>query len=85
MHQIHHSGDTRHFDKNMGVSLAIWDRWFGTLHIPERRDISSFGIGEETVEFRSLSVIYLRPFRRAYDLIKARARRTAPGEAEART
>lgn len=81
MHQIHHSGDTRHFDKNMGVSLAIWDRWFGTHYSPERREISSFGIGEETVEFRSLAVIYLRPFHRAFDLLKARVSRDTPARA----
>jgi sterol desaturase/sphingolipid hydroxylase (fatty acid hydroxylase superfamily) len=72
MHQIHHSGDTRHFDRNMGVSLAIWDRMAGTLYIPKEREISKFGIGEETTDFRSLGVIYFRPFVRAGQLIKNR-------------
>ena len=82
MHQIHHSGDTRHFDRNMGVSLAVWDRMFGTHYSPVSREISKFGIGEETVEFRSLFVIYLRPFLRAWDLIKTRLRRveTTPAQ-----
>lgn len=83
MHQIHHSGDTRHFDKNMGVSLAIWDRMWGTLYIPNGREISKLGIGEETVEFRSLQVIYLRPFVRAWTMIKARLRRASPQTAQA--
>lgn len=30
-HQIHHSTDPRHYDKNFGVSLSIWDRTLGTL------------------------------------------------------
>jgi sterol desaturase/sphingolipid hydroxylase (fatty acid hydroxylase superfamily) len=30
-HQVHHSRDTQHIDKNFGVSLAIWDRIFGSL------------------------------------------------------
>ncbi len=72
MHQIHHSSETRHFDRNMGVSLAVWDRMFGTHYSPNGREITNFGIGEETADFRSLSVIYLRPFRRAWCLIKGR-------------
>jgi sterol desaturase/sphingolipid hydroxylase (fatty acid hydroxylase superfamily) len=35
-HQIHHSSDPIHFDKNFGAGLAIWDWLFGTLHIPQR-------------------------------------------------
>jgi len=72
MHQIHHSSAEHHFDKNMGVSLAIWDRMFGTLYIPKERDIPSFGIGAETTEFRSLFVIYLGPFAKAWQLVKSR-------------
>jgi sterol desaturase/sphingolipid hydroxylase (fatty acid hydroxylase superfamily) len=83
MHQIHHSGDVRHFDKNMGGALAIWDRMFGTLYIPNGREITSFGIGEETQDFRSLSVIYVRPFVRAWTLIKSRFVQPADTPAQA--
>ncbi|MBY0385923.1 sterol desaturase family protein [bacterium] len=30
-HQIHHSQNVNHYDKNFGVSLAIWDRLAGSL------------------------------------------------------
>lgn len=30
-HQIHHSQDKEHYDKNFGVSLSIWDRLMGSL------------------------------------------------------
>ena len=30
-HQIHHSQNISHFDKNYGVSLSIWDRLIGSL------------------------------------------------------
>lgn len=33
-HRIHHSVEHRHFDKNFGVMLSIWDRLFGTLYEP---------------------------------------------------
>jgi len=44
-HQIHHSADPRHFDKNFGSSLALWDWLFGTLHVPSReKEKLSFGV-----------------------------------------
>ena len=36
-HQIHHSTDPRHFNKNFGSTLGLWDWLFGTLHVPQRR------------------------------------------------
>jgi len=69
MHHIHHSDDPRHFDKNMGGSLAIWDRMAGTLHIPQRGEIAGFGIGPETAEYRSVGRLYLRPFAKAAHLL----------------
>lgn len=33
-HRIHHSLEDRHFDKNFGTQLAIWDRLFGTAYDP---------------------------------------------------
>ena len=72
MHQIHHSAKIEHFDRNLGGSLAIWDRYFGTLHIPKAGEIGALGIGEETKDFRSLRVIYLRPFSAAARLIRRR-------------
>ena len=77
MHQIHHSNKTEHFDKNLGGSLAIWDRWFGTIHIPQGRDIEGFGIGPETPDFRSLGVLYGRPFINAAALVRRRFGRYA--------
>lgn len=47
-HQIHHSTNPKHFDKNYGSMLAIWDWAFNSLHIstPEDEHIS-FGIGND--------------------------------------
>lgn len=74
MHQIHHSDKVEHFDRNMGGSLAVWDRMFGTLHIPRGREIEGFGLGEETRDFRSMEVILIRPFQACAQLLRKRFR-----------
>jgi sterol desaturase/sphingolipid hydroxylase (fatty acid hydroxylase superfamily) len=33
-HRIHHSLERRHFDKNFGIMLSVWDRLFGTAWNP---------------------------------------------------
>jgi sterol desaturase/sphingolipid hydroxylase (fatty acid hydroxylase superfamily) len=44
-HQIHHSADPTHHDRNFGNCLAIFDRLFGTLHVPgARREMLRFGV-----------------------------------------
>ena len=75
MHQIHHSEKLAHFDRNLGGSLAIWDRMFGTLYIPKAGEVESFGIGAETTDFRSLRVIFFRPFAAAGTLIQRRLKK----------
>src|SRR6185437_2818610 len=43
-HQVHHSSDPRHFNKNFGSCLAVWDWMFGTLYVPEKkREALKFG------------------------------------------
>lgn len=43
-HQIHHSNDPVHFDRNMGAFLAIWDRLFGTLQTARGQTVSGSGL-----------------------------------------
>jgi sterol desaturase/sphingolipid hydroxylase (fatty acid hydroxylase superfamily) len=45
-HQIHHSSAERHFNKNLGSKLAIWDWMFGTLIRSDSVDDIDFGIGK---------------------------------------
>jgi sterol desaturase/sphingolipid hydroxylase (fatty acid hydroxylase superfamily) len=35
-HQIHHSTNPKHFDRNFGSCLAVWDWMFGTLYMPSK-------------------------------------------------
>jgi len=88
-HQLHHSTNPKHFDKNFGLMLSIWDRIFGTLHVPEPDESFSFGLGHESREYQSAAGLYLLPLRKiarlmGYGHIKAMpqtllpANRTAP-------
>ncbi len=43
-HQIHHSIATRHWNKNYGEVLAIWDWVFGTLYVPNEVEQLEFGL-----------------------------------------
>jgi sterol desaturase/sphingolipid hydroxylase (fatty acid hydroxylase superfamily) len=53
-HQLHHSANPAHFDKNLGFALALWDWAFGTLAIPAKtREPIVFGVGDEGAPFRS--------------------------------
>jgi sterol desaturase/sphingolipid hydroxylase (fatty acid hydroxylase superfamily) len=43
-HQVHHSADPKHFNKNFGSCLALWDWMFGTLYVPDKeREPLTFG------------------------------------------
>lgn len=65
MHQVHHSDDVRHFDKNMGAVLSVWDRIF-------RCQLRSSAINNQTLSFglskkinaneHTLSTLYFAPF-----------------------
>lgn len=43
-HRIHHSLDERHFDKNFGAFTTLWDRLFGTCHMPLRDEWPQVGL-----------------------------------------
>ncbi|MCS6901805.1 MAG: sterol desaturase family protein, partial [Polyangiaceae bacterium] len=46
-HQIHHSVDPQHHDKNFGEALAIWDALAGTLVLSGERQQLTFGLAPE--------------------------------------
>lgn len=61
-HQIHHSLDPRHHDRNFGTVLAVWDRLGGTLVLSEPGERLRFGTaaaaGRDPNTLRSL---YIEP------------------------
>ena len=66
-HQLHHSTDPRHWDKNFGLMLSVWDRMFGTLVIPEPDEEFHFGLADdEHHEYQSLTALYVLPLVKIY-------------------
>ncbi len=62
MHQVHHSAEARHFDKNFSVVFSAWDYLAGSMYIPEVGEKFRLGIGAEGAEFRSVWTVYAYPF-----------------------
>lgn len=67
MHQIHHSVERRHWDRNMGLVFSFWDRLFGTLYVPSEREDLTFGIGEDGDTLRTPIDFVVEPFRKVLD------------------
>lgn len=45
-HQIHHSTNPKHFNKNYGSLLSLWDWAFGSLYVPKEKETLNFGLGK---------------------------------------
>ena len=82
-HQIHHSDDPRHMGKNLGFCLSFWDWMFGTLYVPSEKESLTFGIGDESHDYRSLHGFLLQPFLKAGTMIAGLMRRGAETPAPA--
>ena len=69
-HQVHHSNNPIHFDRNLGSALAIWDRLFGTLIKASAAEKISIGVGKYDAGHDSIIAIYLKPFSKAFKSLK---------------
>ncbi|MCO5090841.1 sterol desaturase family protein [Bosea sp. (in: a-proteobacteria)] len=75
-HQVHHSVDPRHYDKNFGLLLSIWDRFFGTSYVPDPDEKLKFGLVDRDVrDYQSLAGLYILPLRKMWRHIARRFRR----------
>lgn len=74
MHMIHHSRDPRHYNKNLGFMLTIWDRMAGTLHIPDDNEQEGLQIGIAEAEQHEMKTVYqlcTTPLKRIASIIGA--------------
>lgn len=63
-HQTHHSSARQHWDKNLGGFFALWDRMFGTLYVPRKKEELVYGLpGDEGKAYRSVRQLYVQPLR----------------------
>ena len=61
-HQIHHSVEKKHHDKNFGVTFAIWDYFFKTLVYSQSNQNIKFGLSdEENFSRNNIVKIYFLP------------------------
>lgn len=61
-HQLHHSIDPQHYNRNYGLLFSFWDRMFGTAAIPAPEQSFSFGLENgEAKPYQSLYGLYVRP------------------------
>lgn len=82
-HQIHHSRLPKHFDRNCGFGLAIWDWMFGTLYVPKGRETFPMGLGDGSDgTWHSVRHMYWQPFANAYRLLRPGADKDSVQPAE---
>jgi sterol desaturase/sphingolipid hydroxylase (fatty acid hydroxylase superfamily) len=73
-HQIHHSTNPAHFNKNLGACLGVWDWVFGTLHVPGRkREKLTFGVEPKVGNVHGIHEGIVAPVRRALALVNPTA------------
>ena len=88
MHNLHHSIELHHRDKNNAVVLTLWDWMFGTLYLPKKGETWPWGVNEE--EFgdqnphKTLKGFYGEPFvvagRQIRDLVRVGRRHEAEAD-----
>lgn len=68
-HQIHHSVDPAHHNRNFGQTLALWDWLFGTLYIIRGHENLRFGLegeAEAPLMTHRLDQLLINPVRRLW-------------------
>jgi sterol desaturase/sphingolipid hydroxylase (fatty acid hydroxylase superfamily) len=71
-HQVHHSFDPRHLDKNFGQNFAWWDSLYGTLCLPGK--VRDFPVGlsnGEHLEYDSVLKLFLLPMKKIWRMVRA--------------
>ncbi|PRH86884.1 hypothetical protein C5L14_16485 [Labrys okinawensis] len=79
MHQVHHSVARKHWDKNMGSRLSIWDWIAGTAYLATRDEVQKYGIGgieDERGDYQRIWWCFLGPIVKCSAAIRRAAART---------
>ena len=82
-HQIHHSTNPAHFNRNLGSAVAVFDWAFGTLHVPAaKREKLSFGVEPKSEAQHTVTGMLVTPILDAASHLKPAAAKPAlqPGD-----
>jgi sterol desaturase/sphingolipid hydroxylase (fatty acid hydroxylase superfamily) len=70
-HQIHHSKNPAHFNRNYGSCLALWDWMFGTLYVPSKKpEKLAFGVEPDQYPAHTITGELIAPFIRAWRVLR---------------
>ncbi|MDP6189836.1 MAG: sterol desaturase family protein, partial [Gammaproteobacteria bacterium] len=69
-HQLHHSEDIAHYDKNLGVVLALWDRLGGTWLAYQPQTPLQFGVKDQYGQHDNLWQAYWQPLQQSGQVAK---------------
>ena len=73
LHQIHHSAELHHRDRNFAVQLSVFDWMFGTLYVPQGREDYRLGLNDDELGANNPHVrlrdFYLEPAGHAWRLV----------------
>ena len=76
MHQIHHSAELKHRDKNFGNASSVFDWMFGTIYIPKPEETIRLGLSEQELgaqnPHKRIIDIYTEPFAYAWHVLRGR-------------
>lgn len=70
-HQIHHSEKIKHYDKNFGSALSLWDWMFNSLYVLRGKETLTFGLSsrKEEQDLDSIWKLYFIPFKKATNIL----------------
>ena len=76
-HQVHHSVEPRHHNRNYGEVLAVWDWLFGTLYLTRPGEEIRFGLGDADgralpQRHQSFGAALTEPVARAWSVLRRR-------------
>lgn len=57
-HRVHHASNIRYLDKNMGMVLILWDRWFGTFQEELQEDTIKYGLTTQPKDTGPVNIIF---------------------------
>jgi len=57
-HRVHHASNVRYLDKNMGMVLILWDRWFGTFQAELPEDKVKYGLTTQPTDTGPVNIIF---------------------------